>query len=429
MPHRWQEHLAVAILVAWGASIVLRFWGMWGDDLSALYFAARFAADGAWDVVYASPPHIIGYGVTPAWDAEAAALGYPGEDLNRYVYPPLWAALFAPVAMQVDPQAFYNAFLLLHAGALVAAALACRRMIPSDAFSPLLWVAITVALLETSLATMFTFALGQPQALVVALCLVALERAQAGRQGTAGALLALAAAIKVAPGLLVLAFVVCGMWGAVRAFALVGAALLALSVALSGVEAHLVFLDALAELERVVLLLAINPSASAVLALSEAVLNASDVLALPHMVIVEKAPWIAHSTMGLALAAVAASLWAVRHVPVRERIWLAGGMLYLVMTFFGGFAWVHYMVLPILMLPGVAAQSGARAGLGLVFLFGAAQSATVINASMALGAPAPQVLLGTAVSVGLWAMFACAARRAASARRAADLPEVGAAPA
>jgi hypothetical protein len=127
---------ALMLLVIWGASVVLRGWNGWGDDLSALYFAARFAAEGDWAAVYAGPPYVIGYGVTPQWAAEAAALGHPGAHLNRYVYPPLWAVLFAPVAQTVGPLAFFNGALLAFAAALVAAAQAVLRLVPPQRMHP-----------------------------------------------------------------------------------------------------------------------------------------------------------------------------------------------------------------------------------------------------------------------------------------------------
>ncbi len=408
---RTQFIAALAILVAWGVAATIRYWGVWGDDLSAIYLAARFVAEGAWATAYAGPDHIIGYGVTPDWDAEIAALGHPGEALNRYVYPPLWAALLAPIAERVGPQDFFNVFHALHAAALVVGAYACLRMIPKGALSPILLALLTVALLETSLATLFTFSLGQPQALVIALCLLALQQAQGGRQNWAGVLLAVAAAIKLAPGLLVLAFAVCGMWVAVRAFAVAGALLLALSVALAGIEAHGLFLFALAELDSVVFLAGINASASSVLWLAAAALDGVDLFGLPATQVLPKPAWIATATTVLALAAIGISLWVVRRVPVRERVWLAGGMLYLVMTLFGGFAWIHYMVLPLLMLPGLAAQFSPRAAMGLILLFGGAQSFVVFHWTSLLGIPAPQILLGVGVSVGLWGVFALVAAR------------------
>ncbi|MEM9900752.1 MAG: glycosyltransferase family 87 protein [Pseudomonadota bacterium] len=424
---RRTEAAALVLLLGWALSVALRDWNVWADDLSALYFAARFAAEGAWDLAYAAPAHIIGYGMTPEWDAEAAALGYPGAHLNRYVYPPLWAALFAPLAARLDPLIFYNGFVLLHLGAVLAGLLACRRMIPERSFSPLVLAGLSVLLLESSVAGLFLFDLVQPQALVIGLCLCALERAQSGRQTTAGLLLAIAASIKIAPGLLVLAFVVCGMWGAVRAFALFGAALLALSVLLAGVEAHRLFLTAAAELDGIVFLLAINPSASALLWVLDALWTGVPLAEVDAKEVVAKPAWIGTAVPLLALTATAATLWIVRRTPKADRVWLAGGMLYLVMTLFGGFAWLHYMVLPLLMLPGLAGLSPLGRGFSVVLFFGLLQSIPFYKVVLDLfPAPVPQILLGIAVTLGFWAMMAQTARRlaagAASSRQDESAP-------
>lgn len=407
------ELSAAALLCLWAVVLVFRNWSSWGYDLSALYFAARFAAEGEWALVYAGPDHLIGYGV-PAWEAEAAALGFAGADLNRYVYPPLWAALFAPLAQAVGPMAFFNGALVIFAGALVVAVLCVLRLVPQNCLSPLVGAMLAIGLMELTFP--FAFALGmlQPQILLVALILLAVERALAGRTGTAGVLIAVVAAVKITPALLVLAFLACGMWRTAVVFAGAGSALLGLSLVLAGLPAHIEYVEAARDLSEIVLLSVVNPSLDAALALmAQAVNDPAGFVGRGSHSIVQPAPAASFAVAATALAGTGATLWIIRGCPVPARLAFGTAMLHQVAMFTAGFAWLHYLTLPFLLLLWLPSIWRPAQCALVTAAFAIPMSTATFAVTVDLDGPNNgMIALGAAVVIGFWGGFALAARSA-----------------
>jgi hypothetical protein len=127
-----------------------------------------------------------------------------------------------------------NALLLLLAVALLSAALV-RARVPGPAA-----LAAALALVACNDGTWMSLWFNQLNFLTLAALAGALWAGLAGRPRLEGALLAVAAWSKLSPALLVVLAAVAGRWRTVRAAAVT--ALLALSVALAGWEAHLQWL-------------------------------------------------------------------------------------------------------------------------------------------------------------------------------------------
>jgi len=212
-------------------------------DLMAVLAAALAYSEGATHLVYPGDQVVFGMMPPDEWSAMMRGAGYDGE-LYPYLYPPLWAALFSLCAQAIDVDWLVDvARVANHALLLGSLWLAWRitgRVIPFFVF-----MAIGAAATFLTLPGAVALAENQPQILVGALILLAIERSGAGAPRTAGAALALAAALKGYPALLAVIWIGTREWRALAAFAAAGAALAMLSVMLAGWPLHAEFLRVL----------------------------------------------------------------------------------------------------------------------------------------------------------------------------------------
>ena len=101
----FQADTVVALLfcAAWAITLILFQIGMGAAsrsaDLIAVYLASGFYADGLFDQVYAFDADTFFAVPSQLWRDGADIAGFkPDADLFPYIYPPIWAALLAPVA-------------------------------------------------------------------------------------------------------------------------------------------------------------------------------------------------------------------------------------------------------------------------------------------------------------------------------------------
>lgn len=158
--------------------------------------------------------------------------------VSGYLYPAAFALLLAPIGLlPADAAAaVWFGFQLLAAAALAAlGARSLTRLAPWPA-------AAATALLVSSVPLLSNVKWGQVSVLLMALVLGAWLQLQRGRQVAAGALLGLAAAIKLYPGVFVILFVAARAWRALAAFAATFALLFAVvPAAILGIGPWLAF--------------------------------------------------------------------------------------------------------------------------------------------------------------------------------------------
>ncbi len=250
---------AVGVLVLWTLYAIWRQWGHWPDDLSALYIAGHLWQTGQSELIYAAPPGFFG-GHAASWDPVMADLGIAGKVTFPYVYPPLWAALLGPVTGLMGPQAFANAVLLIQMPMLAASVLMAARLMRPATMPMLTWALIGIVILLTSSQSYIALWHNQPTITVGFLVLLCFTCLDADRPIAAGTALALAAAIKLTPAALVLILLLDRQYRATLSFALFGAALGLLSLALTGTALHGTFLDSLGLIREGALISAVNVS-------------------------------------------------------------------------------------------------------------------------------------------------------------------------
>ncbi|SHJ69482.1 Protein of unknown function [Palleronia salina] len=358
-------HLVLLAGVAWLCVSALMM-PPTGEDLLALWLAATAVAEGAPQLVYADGA-VFTLRPDPEWADMALAAGYSGP-VFPYLYPPLWAVLLAPITQAMSFAAFSTIQHGVHVAMIGATVwLAWRatgRVVPLPVF-----LAAGVGIIHLTFAGAVAVSVGQPQIWVAFLTVLAIERLGAGRQASAGAALALAAALKLTPAVFAVAFVARGDWRALLSFAITGGALGGLSIMLGGPALHANFLAQVAAVSNTVIALPLNFSLDSAIA---------QVLGLGHAIpklgttgldtslgatgIAEKTPlWSLLSQMAL-LAVLAVSALGFRRRKEDVLIWpamIAG------VSLVSPLAWGYHFLAALAFAPALMPRWGALPVLGL----------------------------------------------------------------
>ncbi|MBS0572747.1 MAG: DUF2029 domain-containing protein [Proteobacteria bacterium] len=356
---------AFALLAVWTAAHLGHLWGTWPYDLAAVYIAGHFWDAGQLSLVYAAPPHFFG-GPAPEWAATIDTLGGAGEGAFPYVYPPLWAALMAPLTRVMSAHSFFNLAYLVQLP-LLAACIPLARRIAGRPVAAWIWALTGILLLQGTTPFYAATNQNQPSILVTFLVLLAAERSLAASPRAAGLALALAAALKITPVVFVLLFVLRRDWRALGWCLLCGAAFLVANLWLAGPAANRAYLAALGATGGASLVSAINISAKALIDFWISLATSTLVYATDNMYIVElpaglrRLSSLASLVLGAGLAV--HGLIAARALPERARMVASLLTLSVVLFLFGPLGWLHYYLLPLALLPGLLAFAPPRKAL------------------------------------------------------------------
>lgn len=383
------------------------------SDLLALWLAAQAFHAGEFGAIYNSYGDLFTMQPPADWAVRASAAGHVGV-VFPYVYPPLWAALVAPLTDLMSFQSFAGAMRVANVAMLTATgALAWRIMRPS--LPPLMFIAAAQAV---ALATLFgALALyeNQPQIAVNFLIALSLERLRAKSPLAAGVALALAASIKVYPALFVVLFLAAGQFRAAAGFGVVGAGLAAVSVGLAGWPLHESFLSALRAISGTAVDIGPSFNLDRVLAplfATEPPTFVRDFLSdgthgdTGRYVAQKSTAWKAASQIILLGVLGGLAVWMRRSAPARQfaAVWPAAIILVVLPA---PLAWSYYFCLPVMMTPGLVPAMGRRLSMygGLLLL--APFSNSVLIALTVIGLPASTVMpFGLPAMVALAILFA-----------------------
>lgn len=349
--------MSILLLSAWAVLAVWQEWNVWPQDLSAVYIAGHFLETGQTALVYAAPEGFFG-GAADSWLPEIEALGGPDVVSYPYVYPPLWAALAAPLTDRVGVLAFSDAISIVQYFFLAASVLLAARLFRPASMPLYLWCVIGAIILQFSIPVYVAVGHNQPTITMVFLILLSFERLAAGRPISSGIALAVAAALKLTPAVFVLIFLMERQYRAVAAFALAGAALGLLSLALAGIDLHFAYLGALGLVKETALLSAVNISLKpALIALGAEFGWGAALDHAEHGIVLHDLPaWLGPALSLSAFAIIATGLVALRRWPTAEARAMAILLLSIVLPLFGPLGWQHYYILPALLLPGLFAR-------------------------------------------------------------------------
>lgn len=364
------------VITVWVVVFWLNSGSVYPIDFSSIYIAATFYADGAFDMIF--PPSDLFFWDTPplAWraQAEAAAAQFhtTPEQFPPYIYPPLWAAVFAPFTEWVSFRATAGMNLALNLVSGAAMIWMGAALFDPRAETLFRWVLLAALLSAISMAGDLSFNLGQAQVFVSALVLLSMLQLSRGRDFQAGGWLALAAAIKLTPALFVVIFVMERRWQALAVFAVVGGALAGLSVMTTGWALHEQFMAKLGMIEGDVLLSRVHLGLDQALFYAQQAVSGGFDWAVHLPRIEPKSVWIDWSIRLCLLCGICLTWWVTRRLDTGPRLWGRLLLLQLLSILASPLGWLHYLFLPLLLLPGLIELRPTRAvwAAGLMVLIG-----------------------------------------------------------
>lgn len=345
--------------------------GFWPPDLSSLYFAGHFYAQGDWAGVYASRTGFFGADYPESWAALAAEYGQEGVQQFPFVYPPIWAALVAPVTRWLGPQAFFDAVYVWHIGlmAFVAPVLAYRIMRPAIGFGA--FAAITVVLLATSVISIQALYQNQQQITVTVLVLLAFERLSAGRPVAAGIALGLGAAMKLSPLALLIVFLAERHYRAALWCVCTAGVIGLVSLAVAGWQMHMSFLSSIRDLSGQLVVYNLNVSLKAALFQIWELLNGRSMpAARDQMLVLPAEAWLGPVKAAVLFAALGWIAWVTRNADAGLRLRNRFVAAMLVITLCAPLSWTHHYLGVLFVLPALAGLVAPRLATLVLLSFG-----------------------------------------------------------
>ena len=148
---RSTSRLACALLLmAALCTVMLNWkWDSFPPDLSALYMAGHFYGLGQFDLIYATPA-IFFDGTPEAWLPHLEGLGLEREIPLPYVYPPIWAALAAPLTEVLTPTQFFQLIGTILIASIAGSVILAWKLAEKFALPLWSWVLISTAIIATS---------------------------------------------------------------------------------------------------------------------------------------------------------------------------------------------------------------------------------------------------------------------------------------
>jgi hypothetical protein len=257
------HHFGVAlVLLVFCVLSVMREIHAPGSDLAPSYLGCRVIADGAQSHLYAHDPVLFNHLYDPAWTI-AAIEGRMGGGYNSppYVQTPLWVWSLQPLCTHLTYRYFKGLFLVLMMFCLAMAIWLVAGHWAPRVFHPG-WIALICTGLYATETFHYAITLVQTHILFVLVTLVALMIAKR-HPLEAGMMLAMAAAVKITPGLLMFYWLVTKQWKAAAAFVVASLALLGITLAAVGPPVFQAYLQTLGQNSHVLLVAFNNQSFAA----------------------------------------------------------------------------------------------------------------------------------------------------------------------
>lgn len=372
----------VWIFALFGSFVALLYlaWGGVSADLRATWLAGEFYSFGAYDQVYPSYDTLFTMLTPEQWRPHMLAQD-PEFDkpLYPYLYPPIWAAIASWGVPHGTFEAFSRVMGVINVGLLMGMALLAWRAATTQTHALGHLVLVLIALVGGVIGGIALME-NQPQIFVSFLLVLVVERESAGKPYAAGAVLALAAALKVYPALFAILWLATKNWRALTGFAVVGGALAATSVGLAGWPLHAEFLHLLGQIGKTAMINSINFSWDTLLAQLGVDGPLTHIVAA-HVdpekdrqigwFVVEKSEvriWSTRLAMVLGLVLIGRTMC---RVDASTRATLLWPLAFLVVAFFGPITWSYSYLPAFAFLPLLRDHFGASRGLTVMILIAA----------------------------------------------------------
>ncbi|SDL88805.1 Protein of unknown function [Aliiruegeria lutimaris] len=303
----------------------------------------------------------------------ATELEHDGQ-IFPYLYPPIWAALIAPLTAFLDFDTVERIFNLLNPLLLVACSWLAWRALRSP-MPALQFIFIGQILYYGTTIGGIAVLQNQPQIIVAFLTLLTIERSRADAQIAAGAALALAAAIKLYPVLYAPILLARGQTRAFLAFLSIGCALGLTSIVLAGWPLHVVFLDAVAGVANTVMRVPAAYGLDTVLAwlLPKDGMNYVTATSLDPDA---HAGWYVMSRPLVWSLAIRTTLLACLALSFLRALAISEGALYeslwpatiIALALLSPLAWCYYFIAPLAFAPSLLSTYGRHTGTALLLV-------------------------------------------------------------
>ncbi len=420
--------LAVLLAVVLCASLAISGRGP-SSDLTAVYMAGLAHAAERPDLIYPADTGRFTMLPPEGWADLARRAGVEAADYP-FIYPPLWAVLSAKVAPHVGSDTLATAALVINHLLLVAtvwlAWRACGRPMPLLSF-----LTIGCGALFLTMPGHGGLLQNQPQILVAALVVLAVERERAGAWLVAGAAMALAAALKGFPAAFALVWLAAGAWRPFSAFAAAGALLALSSVWLAGWPLHAEFLRLLSSISDTVLITNFNPGLHPLLAqfmplspdllIERTAIAERDGQPFNYFAIPRGPVWGAVAT-GLLLMAILMFGRAMRRADAQTRAAAFWPAALMALTFLSPMPWAYCYIAGLAFVPVLATNPG-RGSLIVALALLALTSPGPAELIATLGlVPAPFAAYAALAMCAIMVLFAWAGRRGMTAAAPCPLP-------
>lgn len=356
--HRNHNLAGIMILITAAILGATLFSAARSSDLLATWIAGQYYVAGQFAEIYVSDTSVFTMRPHDSWIAFMAEEHGYEDAVFPFLYPPIWvwvaaqlsAIPFETVARIATP---INAALLSATIFLAHRTVRCKMgLAPFSAI-------VLVLLYATNIGTIALFE-NQPQIFVAFLVVLALERQRAGAPVSAGAALALAAAIKIYPALFVIFFLASKQYRAAVSFAIFGAALGVGSVALVGWPLHAEFLKSAGTVSGTAMVVYVNYNLHGAFAQ----LFGNDALArilstqppgpsgaVPHWFILAKGTIWKLATLVIPVAVTVTLFTAFRRADDARRYQVLWPATLMLLPFVGPISWSYYFISGVVFAP------------------------------------------------------------------------------
>ena len=331
--------------------ITLLLKGYFATDLSAFYAAGLAIANGTPDIMYDTVPTGLVIGTPERIQSLMADAGLPIDQTPPYLYPPIWAYLLAPLTRVLSIHTFFDVMMGVQSFMLAMMPWIGYRIARPRALKAPIWLLCGFFLLFVSTTNLTAVAQNQLQITVTFITMLGLLALTRGKSKTAGVLIGVAAALKIAPAAFGLLLLIRRDWRALAAMAVTGLGLLAISLMFGGLPLHLTMLERLQDINAATILSRANLSPEMVLyELRRVVLSIPpNVTRMGTSAVFDAPAWIQILPK---LCFLGALIWIVIvHLRHHTTVGLEALVLSLAVALFGPLSWMHYFVLPLALTP------------------------------------------------------------------------------
>lgn len=196
-----REALNLSVLSLFAVFLIATYWRTPGMDLTSSYLGCRLFVTGQSSHLYGFDASLFNTNPDPVWSAAAQGHGLP-ELLPPYVQTPLWGYALQPLCAHIQFPAFNRIFLMVTSFCLAGMIWLTARYWASRLYHPSALALLCIGFWYTKPLREAMY-LVQTHILFLLMALAAVVLARRRWPVTAGVLLALAAAVKITPAILV----------------------------------------------------------------------------------------------------------------------------------------------------------------------------------------------------------------------------------